>query len=150
MPKVLAWELTVGPDDIDELGHVSNLRYVAWMQEVAIRHSAARGWSLDRYVQAGAGWVVRAHHVRYKRPAFAGERITAWTWVHAFGRRGSTRRYLFRRSESVLVEAETEWAYVDLRTLRPAAIPADLAASFQVLTPEEEAAVMAGRAPEDG
>jgi acyl-CoA thioesterase FadM len=33
---------SIPEDAIDELGHVSNLKYIAWMQEIAIEHSAAQ------------------------------------------------------------------------------------------------------------
>ena len=56
-PHRFTTTFTVPPDAIDELGHVSNLRYIAWMQEVAIQHSAARGWPVERYLQGGGcGW----------------------------------------------------------------------------------------------
>lgn len=142
MPKIFAAALTVTDADIDELGHVNNLVYVAWMQAVAIDHSAAQGWPLARYLESGAGWVVRSHFVRYKRPAFAGEGIELLTWVAGFAQRSSPRRYLFRRAadRQTLAEAETVWAYVDLASGRPRVIPDDLRAAFEPLTPEEEAA----------
>jgi acyl-CoA thioester hydrolase len=43
MPRVFAHTFSVPEGAIDELGHVSNLKYLAWMQEVAIRHSSAQG-----------------------------------------------------------------------------------------------------------
>ena len=32
--------------DMDMQGRVSNLRYVQWMQDLAVAHSAANGWSM--------------------------------------------------------------------------------------------------------
>jgi acyl-CoA thioester hydrolase len=40
------------------------------MQDIAIEHSAAAGWPMARYVELGAGWVVRSHFIEYLRPAF--------------------------------------------------------------------------------
>ena len=62
--------ITVGHDDIDMQRRVSNLRFVAWMQDVAVAHSAACGWPMERYEAIGQGWVVRQHTITYKRPAF--------------------------------------------------------------------------------
>jgi hypothetical protein len=53
-PQVFTRTFVVPEEAIDELGHVSNLKYNAWMQEIAIEHSAAQGWPVERYLQSGA------------------------------------------------------------------------------------------------
>jgi acyl-CoA thioester hydrolase len=133
---VFARTFSVPEDAIDELGHVSNLKYLAWMQDIAIQHSAARGWSVERYLENGAVWVVRSHFITYLRPAFAGETITLGTWVAELKQRSSSRRYLVRRAsdQQALVEAETVWVYVDRQTGRPRRIPDELRASFDVIS----------------
>ena len=98
MPRIHAYPITVLPASIDALGHVNNQEYVRWMQEAAIAHSAAQGWPLERYLARGQGWLVRRHTVEYLRPAFAGDALVLYTWVAAFARSSSPRRYLFRRA----------------------------------------------------
>jgi len=145
---VFAQTFSVSEDAIDELGHVSNLKYLAWMQDIAIQHSAARGWPVERYLENGAVWVVRSHFITYIRPAFSGETITLRTWVAEFRQRSSSRRYLVRRTNDhqVLVEAETVWVYVDRQSGRPLRIPDDLRAAFEVVSvrPMREPPVTAG------
>ena len=133
---VFAQTFLIPKDAIDELGHVSNLKYLAWMQDIAIQHSAAGGWPVERYLENGAVWVVRSHFITYIRPAFAGETITLRTWVAEFRQRSSTRQYLVRRAndQQVLVEAETVWVYVDRESGRPRRIPDELRAAFQVVS----------------
>lgn len=135
-PGVFARTFSVPEDAIDELGHVSNLKYLAWMQDIAIQHSAARGWPVERYLENGAVWVVRSHFITYLRPAFAGETITLATWVAELKQRSSSRRYLVRRAndQQALVEAETVWVYVDRQSGRPRRIPDELRASFDVIS----------------
>ena len=135
-PGVFARTFSVPEDAIDELGHVSNLKYLAWMQDIAIQHSAARGWPVERYLENGAVWVVRSHFINYLRPAFAGETITLCTWVAELKQRSSLRRYLVRRAsdQQTLVEAETVWVYVDRQSGRPRRIPDELRASFDVIS----------------
>ena len=133
---MFARTFSVPEDAIDELGHVSNLKYLAWMQDIAIQHSAARGWPVERYLENGAVWVVRSHFITYLRPAFAGETITLATWVAELKQRSSSRRYLVRRAndQQALVEAETVWVYVDRQSGRPRRIPDELRASFDVIS----------------
>ncbi len=122
----------IPPDAIDVQGHVGNLAYVGWMQDIAIEHSEVVGWPMSRYLELGAGWVVRSHFIEYLRPAFADEVVGAHTWVPRFDQRSTPRRYLFVRESdrAVLARAETAWVFVDLTTGRRRPIPPELLAAF--------------------
>jgi acyl-CoA thioester hydrolase len=137
-PATYTKEFAVPADAIDQQGHVSNLAYVAWMQDVAIEHSAAAGWPMERYLQLGAGWVVRSHFIEYLRPVFAGERLAVHTWVPRFDQRSTPRRYLFVRADDrrLVAEAETKWVFVDLSTGRRRAIPVELLDAFEPMPDE--------------
>lgn len=131
-PGIHSKRFAVPADAIDQQGHVSNLAYVAWMQDLAIEHSAAAGWPMERYLRLGAGWVVRSHFIEYLRPAYAGDVIEAHTWVPEFSQRSTPRRFLFLREadRQALARAETRWVFVDLTTGRRRALPDDLLAAF--------------------
>ena len=47
--RIHSRHFAVPADAIDVNGHVSNLAYVAWMQEIAIEHSTVAGWPVERY-----------------------------------------------------------------------------------------------------
>lgn len=140
MPRIFTREHTVVESDIDIQGHVNNLRYLKWMQDVAVAHSTAQGWSMQRYAAEGMGWVVRSHTITYKRPAFLGEVLTTCTWIAGFSPRMSPRKYLFWRAADrcVLAEAETMWVFVDLKTGRPTKVPDELRAAFEIVEDEGE------------
>jgi len=140
VPRIFTSGITIVESDIDVQGHVNNTRYVAWMQDVAVAHSTAQGWSMERYVAEGAGWVVRQHTITYKRPCFLGETITACTWIAGFAPRQSPRKYLFWRAadRAVLAEAETQWVFIDLKTGRPTKVPESLRTAFEIVDDEGE------------
>jgi acyl-CoA thioester hydrolase len=138
VPRVYVSPVTVQPSDIDALGHVNNQTYLRWMQEVAIAHSAAQGWPMERYLSAGSAWVVRSHFVEYLRPAFAADDLRVATWVAEFDTRKSPRRYLFSRGTDPVARAETMWVYVDLATGRPTRIPDDLRQAFEIVSDDAE------------
>jgi acyl-CoA thioester hydrolase len=140
VPRVFTQDIHIAEPDIDMQGHVNNTRYVAWMQDVAVAHSAAQGWSMERYVAEGAGWVVRQHTITYKRPCFLGETVTACTWIATFSPRQSARKYLFWRAadKAVLAEAETQWVFIDLITGRPTKVPQELRDAFELVEDEAE------------
>jgi len=135
VPRIFSREIVVAASDIDVQGHVNNLRYLQWMQDVAVAHSTAQGWPLERYVAEGSGWVVRSHTITYKRPAFLGEVLTACTWIAGFSPRSTPRRYLFWRAadKCVLAEAETIWVFVNLATGRPTKVPDALRNAWEIV-----------------
>lgn len=139
MPRVLLHNFVVPGDAIDVNGHVNNLTYLRWMQDVAIQHSSEQGWPVERYQAAGTGWVVRSHFIEYLMPSFAGESLTLLTWVTGFKRHSSPRRYLFWRGTDrrVVAKAETLWIFVNGRTGRPEQIPPEVEQAFEVV-PENE------------
>jgi acyl-CoA thioester hydrolase len=122
----------IRPDDVDELGHVNNVRWVQFVAELAVAHASLHGSDLDTMRQQGALWIVRRHELDYRRPALPGQEIVEETWVHAMSGAKSDRRSRFTRASdgTLLVEAVSIWAYVDAKTLRPARIPEALRARF--------------------
>jgi acyl-CoA thioester hydrolase len=134
--RIFSKRFEVPADAIDRQGHVNNLAYVTWMQDVAIEHSAAVGWPMDRYAAIGAGWVVRSHFVEYLRPAFAGDH----TWVPEFTHRSTPRRYLFVREgdNRLLARAETRWVFIDLTTGRRRDLPDELIGAFETVPDDAE------------
>jgi acyl-CoA thioester hydrolase len=112
---------------IDENGHVNNVAYVQWMQDIAVEHYESIG-GVNAMQLMGATWVVREHKVEYLLPAFADEEIEIRTWVENIRRVRSLRKYEFiRKSDGkTLVRGETDWVFVDATTGRPVAIPEDV------------------------
>lgn len=131
---VFRHEFTVPKEAIDRNGHVNNVVYIQWMQDVAIRHADACGGStaLDAI---DCTWVVRSHSVTYLRPAFAGDQIEARTWVAEMRRIRSLRRTEFVRFSdgATIARGETDWVLVNESTGRPCAIPRTVSDSFPIL-----------------
>ena len=122
------------PDSaIDENGHVNNVAYVQWMQDIAVEHYEAIG-GVHPMQLVGATWVVREHKIEYLLPAFAGEEIEIRTWVEEVRRVRSLRKYEFvRKSDGkTLVKGETDWVFVDAKTGRPIAIPEEVFKVFSM------------------
>ena len=129
---------TVPESAMDGNGHVNNVVYVQWMQDVAILHSEATGGTRAAHA-AGGIWVVRSHKVEYLSPAFAGDEVTALTWVAGFGGVRSPRRYRFVREsdKKILAKGETEWIFVDAQSGRPRKIPDEVTRLFPIPTEDD-------------
>jgi len=114
----------IPPSAIDENGHVNNVAYVQWMQDIAIEHYQFLS-GVNTMEPYGATWVVCEHRIEYFLPAFAGEAIEIRTWVETIRRVRSLRKneFLRKRDGKVLVQGETDWVFVDIKTIAPRAIP---------------------------
>jgi acyl-CoA thioester hydrolase len=130
MPYVL--ELEVSPDDIDELGHASNIAYVRWIQDVAIAHSTAVGLDLEAYKRLGAVFVVVRHEIDYLRPVLRGDRLQARTWIGTVSAAKCQRNTeLVRVSDGQPVaRGLTTWGFIDVLTGRPRRITEDVREAF--------------------
>ena len=115
--------ITIPQNSIDENGHVNNVAYVQWMQDIAMEHYSSIGGVEAQGLDAT--WVVREHKIEYLLPAFAGEEIEIKTWVENIRRVRSLRKYEFIRKADgkLLVKGETDWVFVDVKTGSPRAVP---------------------------
>jgi acyl-CoA thioester hydrolase len=124
--------LTAQAADIDELGHVSNITYVRWVQDVATQHSAAVGLDLAAYQRLGGVFVVRRHEIDYLVPALVNDGIALLTHVESWKGASSVRKTrIVREVDGVeLARACSTWAYVSIATGRPTRIPEDIQRAF--------------------
>ena len=138
-PAIHSEEFTVPESAIDGNGHVNNVVFVQWMQDVATRHFASGG-CMEAMRAAGGTWVARSHRIEYLRPAFPGERIQILTWVADFSRVRSLRRYKFLRAadKALLVRGETDWVFVNAKSGKPCSIPEMIKQAFVTLSQDQE------------
>ena len=132
MPRIFHQSVVVGPASIDAVGHVNNREYLRWMEEVAVAHSAARGWPMQRYFDAGTAWVASTHFIEYLRPAFERDALDVYTWLAEWDRRTCVRRYAVMRSRKVLARGETRWAFVERSSGRATDVPAEVTDAFEL------------------
>jgi acyl-CoA thioester hydrolase len=124
-------EIAVEPGDIDELGHVNNVVYLRWVQDVATAHWYSVAPAAE---QVRLRWIVLRHEIDYKRAALPGETVVARTWVGKASRIKFERHTeLVRASDrSLLAKALTVWCPIDAVTTRPVEVSAEVRASFSV------------------
>ncbi|HZQ55996.1 MAG TPA: thioesterase family protein [Bryobacteraceae bacterium] len=131
MSEASAFELAISvePSDIDQLGHVNNVRYVQWVQDAATAHWKAAA-PLD--AKQKLLWVVLRHEIDYRQPAFLGDEIIARTWVGTASRLRFERHteLLRARDRELLAKARTVWCPIDAGTKKPTSVSAELRACF--------------------
>ena len=127
--EVFTKTIKVSRDDLDELQHVNNVRYVQWIQDISREHwlSVATPELLQATV-----WVVRKHEIEYKRPALLGEAIRIRTYITDTRGPLSTRVVEMYQPGNTgpLLSSRTTWCLLNVKTLRPMRIPREISALF--------------------
>lgn len=130
-PERFELPIKVHEADIDQLGHVNNVVYLKWVQDVATAHWRAVA---TREQQAALAWVVIRHEIDYSSAARLGEDIVAETWVGMASRRTFERHTEIRRmpDRKLLARARTLWCPIDVGSGKPARVDAEVRARFSV------------------
>jgi acyl-CoA thioester hydrolase len=121
--------ITVTQEDLDQLNHVNNVRYVQWVQDIAKAHWMLRAPNqiLDDYF-----WVLVRHTIDYKNQAVLGDILKLKTYVlNSEGVTSVRMVEIFNASTNkLLVKSETKWCFMDKKTYRPTRILAEVANLF--------------------
>ena len=118
--------------ECDALGYLHPATYLRYMQEAAFDASAAAGYDMARYVAIGRQWLIHETEIEVLRPLRYGESVAVKTWVADFRRVRSRRAYelLLAGTGEEVARASTDWAFLDLASGRPVAIPSDMVEAF--------------------
>ena len=120
---------TAGPEDIDMNGHVNNMVWLEWVQDIATAHweAVAPPEHIDRYV-----WFVTRHEIDYRGNITLGESVTAHTYIPE---PPSGARFVrcvdFTNAEGKkLVQVRSTWAMIDRASGRPLRVPPEVSEPF--------------------
>lgn len=117
-PKAFPHQLTVQENDIDELGHVNNVVYLRYVQEVAAAH-----WEhvAPESIKKQYLWVVLRHEIDYFKPAYSGDELVGYTWIGEHSGAKIERFVSLYKvgSNKPLAEAKTTWCLLDAESMRP-------------------------------
>ncbi len=119
----------VGAAEIDGQGHVNNIVYLRWAQEVAIAHWQALA---PGSAQAEVGWVARRHEIDYFAPSFLDDELCVRTWVGKLEGLSFERHTEILRTgeEKPLARLRTIWIPIHPQTGRPRRVSAEVRAIF--------------------
>ncbi len=130
MTNVFTLPLAIAGADIDELGHVNNIAYLRWAQEIATAHWRA---SASDEMAAQYVWVVRRHEVDYRAALALGDSALARTWVDPAPKGALWRRFveISRAGEAEpAASIASDWVLLDAHTRRVKRVPSAIVARF--------------------
>ena len=118
-------ELTVTKEDLDELNHVNNVRYVQWINDIAKAHwlKNASKQLLENYY-----WVVINHNIHYKGAAFLNETLSLKTYVIKSEGVSSTRivEIYNKQTKKLLVKSQTSFCLINSKSHKPSRITEEI------------------------
>ena len=135
--KVFEKKIIVDESCIDVLNHTNNKVYLQWMEEAALEHSSALGWSIERYLQYQGGFVAAGHYMEFHRPTFLNDQLTMYTWVQNMESKRSLRRFTLVRDKKVCFIGATQWSFVSFVDGRSRDIPKEVAEAFPILNTDD-------------
>ncbi len=125
--------ISVQESDLDELGHVNNAVYMRYMEDTARAHSLHIGMGLSVMKLHGVVPVVRKYNITYHRSALLNDSLEIFTHTNAKGIRAYRRFEIRFLDARLVVEADTEWVWVDPIRMRPKNPPKPVLEAFGLL-----------------
>jgi len=110
--------ITVKTEDLDELEHVNNVRYVQWIQDISKEHWQSKA---PKEIQDSTVWVVMNHNITYKNAAKLNDTIQIKTHIEKSRGAISVRvvEMFDNKTNRLLVRSSTEWCLLNAKTFKP-------------------------------
>jgi acyl-CoA thioester hydrolase len=125
------FRLTFEPliSDIDENGHVNNVVYLRWAQDLGVAHWRARA---PQEAQATWAWVALRHEIDYRRPLLPGEAAQGRTWVAEAPQGPRFDRFIRIDGPDgqMCAQVVTTWVLIEQASGRPRRVPDWIPALF--------------------
>ena len=113
--------------DIDENGHVNNVVYLRWAQELGVAHWQSLA---PADAQATWAWVALRHEIDYRRALLPGETGFGRTWVSAAAEGPRFNRYIRidaapdgNGDGAMCAQVVTTWVLIEQATGKPKRVP---------------------------
>ena len=120
--QVFRLEFTPTDADIDENGHVNNVVYLRWAQDMGVAHWRSLA---PPDAQATWAWIALRHEIDYRRALLPGETAQARTWVAetAQGPRYDRFIRIDGPDGQMCAQVHTTWVLIEQSTGRPRRVP---------------------------
>lgn len=127
MEKKFVKDYTIGYFETDGQLILEPSFLVAYLQDMAISHSDALGYTLDYLAEQKKGWAVLNWHISIGRMPSCGETIRLWTWAEKCRRMQAQRSfYVFDEKGKIIIRVASRWVFIDLERRRPTSIGQDM------------------------
>ena len=122
--------------EVDEDGMMSIAAVMRYMTDCAMFDSIAIDYDLNRLNDNDLGWYITEWQIRINKRPILGQDIVINTWAYRFRGMMGFRNFSIDTTDGErLVEADSMWVLMNLKTLKPANVPDDMADGFTSKSP---------------
>lgn len=129
-PLFTELEFIVKTYDIDFAGHVSNIVYIRWLEDLRLA-LLEEYFPLGPSIEAGVAPVLTKTQIDYKAAIRLFDPVVGRMWAADLGRVRMELRAEFRVGERVCAQVRQQGVYASLESGRPVRVPAELATIYQ-------------------
>ena len=118
--QIFSQTIVVNKNHLDFNNHVNNLVYLQWALDISRDHWLSE---ISEEVNRKYFWMVRSHHVEYKKQAFLGDEIIVKTYVEGYRGPFSDRLVKIYKEDDLLVQVKTNWCLIERETEKLKRVP---------------------------
>ena len=119
--------IKVKEEHLDWNNHVNNIVYLQWTVDISREHWLSK---VSEEIAFENFWVVRSHHIEYKKQTFLGDNLTIKTFVKSVKGPLSERTVQIWRAETLIAEVNSHWCFIDSSTQKLKRVPQEIATLF--------------------
>lgn len=121
-PLAIEHQIEIRTYDIDGLGHVSNITYLRWMEDMRFRLFEAH-FPFEQFVADGVSPVLASTYIEYKRPIKLFDRPVCRMWLSHVGNASFTVEAEIVVLEQIATRVKHVGVFTDLASGRPIRVP---------------------------
>ncbi|MBR3942564.1 MAG: hypothetical protein IKJ55_04335 [Clostridia bacterium] len=130
-------EYTLRYSDLDKNGYVRTSSVMDLMQDMAIYHSAERGYSIDVLKNIHVAWLLQGWRVEFLGHLCVDKTVLIKTGVMDVVRFSSKRKYEIWQDGKLKIRATSDWFTVDTQAMRVILVPEQILESFESTLEED-------------
>jgi acyl-CoA thioester hydrolase len=128
-PLDLEMTIPVRTYDIDAAGHVSNIVYIRWLEDMRLE-LFNKHFSFKSLVDGGSTLVLKSTYIEYKRSISLFDVVTARMWVDSIAKASLELHAEFYANGLLTTTARHVGVFVDLKNLKPRRVPEEVMQKF--------------------
>ena len=129
-PFLVEWSFPVRTYDIDFAGHVRNIVYIRWLEDLRLE-MMNEYFPLSELLSRGQAPVLRSTTIDYKQPITILDEVRGYMWMREMEKVRMTLEAHFYKGDILAATATQIGVFVDLESKRPVKIPEHLQRLFQ-------------------
>jgi YbgC/YbaW family acyl-CoA thioester hydrolase len=124
-------KLRVAEDEIDELGHVNNARFLEYLERGRMDWYNRCDPSLNDFTGHSLGTVVVKIEINYRQECFSGAQLSVVTKAHSRGRTSYVlRQEIFNDEDGCVSDAMVTSVVMDMKARATTSLPESLVQQF--------------------